>query len=153
MGTYSIIGIILATVMITMIIMVILIPYLQKRGINIGGIITTTADTIDIVTEVFKQVKKLFEGTEALDIINRILEFASDGVKAAEQLYLSSQISADERKKTAKEFTYTALKLAGYRINEDIEKLIDGAIEAAVNALPKTHTHNLEKENVLMDSI
>lgn len=139
MDTYFIIGIILATIIFTMIIMVILIPYLQKKGVNIGGIITTTADTIDIVTEAFKQVKKLFSGTEALTVIERILEFAANGARAAEQLYKSAQISADERKKTAKEFTYNALKLAGYTVNDNIEKFIDGAIEAAVITLPKTH--------------
>ena len=139
MDTYFIIGIILATVLLTMLIMTIGIPFLQKKGFNIGGIITTTADTIDIITAAFKEVKKLFSGTEALTVIEHILEFAANGARAAEQLYKSAQITADERKKTAKEFTYNALKLAGYTVNENIEKFIDEAIEAAVMTLPKTH--------------
>ena len=53
----------------------------------------------------------------------------------AEQLYKIHQIQKDARKEEATRFVYEALELAGVEITPAIQKIVDGSIEAAVNAM------------------
>lgn len=68
---------------------------------------------------------------------------------SAEQLYKTSQIPEEQRKAEATQLVYICLQAAGVDVTEDMKRIIDGAIEAAVYALPKTHEetdNNTEEE-------
>ena len=58
--------------------------------------------------------------------------------QAAEQMYKAAMIQADERKDKAREIIYECLKVAQIEGTPDVEKVVDGLIEAAAFALPKT---------------
>ena len=113
------------------------IPLLTKKGIDVKGAIKDTDTILDTADHVIDTAKYFFPGVPALEAIDRILDVAQKGVSAAEQLYKTSQIAEEQRKE--KEFVYKAINAAGVEITDDLKKIIDGAIEAAVFALPKTH--------------
>lgn len=112
-----------------------LFPWLKKKGVNVptalevGEIAVTGADQITDI------LKALFPGNAAVTIADKIIDYAAVGVKKAQQLYHINQITGDERKAEAMKFVYDALELAGVERTAAIDKIIDGAVEAAVLAL------------------
>ena len=71
--------------------------------------------------------------------MDKVLGYAMEAVLAAEQMYKASQIPGEERKQSAAELVYKFLEAAGVEVDEDMKRIVDGAIEAAVYGLPKTH--------------
>lgn len=112
-----------------------LFPWLKKKGVNVptalevGEIAVTGADQITDI------LKALFPGNAAVNIADKIIDYAVVGVKKAEQLYHINSITGDERNAEAKKFVYEALELAGIERTTAIDKIVDGAVEAAVLAL------------------
>ena len=96
-----------------------MLPRLIKRGVDVSGIV----DKANIT----------------LTALDKVLGYAMEAVLAAEQMYKASQIPGEERKQTAAELVYKFLEAAGVEVNEDMKRIVDGAIEAAVYGLPKTH--------------
>lgn len=116
----------------------ILIPYLVKKGINVSGILVGTNSALDAAGIVVDGVKTFLPDNPSLCIVERIIDYAQKAVEAAEQMYKASQIAADERNAKATEIVYECLNVAGIEVNDDIRKIVDGLIEAAVFTLPKT---------------
>lgn len=117
-----------------------LLPALIKRGVDVSGTIKKADMAISALDTLTDTVKALFPGTPGIDLIDKILVYAQKAVNSAEQLYLTSQIPEEQRKAEATKLVYICLQAAGVDVTEDMKKIIDGAIEAAVYALPKTHT-------------
>ena len=68
-------------------------------------------------------------------VVDKVIDYAEIGVAEAEQLYRVNDITKDERKQAAIEFVYQSLRLAGYELTPELEKITAGAIEAAVLGL------------------
>lgn len=69
-----------------------------------------------------------------------MIGWAQEAARAAEQLYKTSMIEAGQRKEEATRLVYEFIAAAGVEIDDiDMKKIVDGAIEAAVFALPKTN--------------
>lgn len=47
----------------------------------------------------------------------------------------------------SRKLVYQFIEAAGIEIDDDLKKIVDGAIEAAVFALPKTHTDTAQALN------
>ncbi len=135
---------IIATIIIAILIafggICILIPYLVKRGINVSGILSGTGSALDAAGIVVDGIKEFVPETPSLCIVERIIDYAKTAVDAAEQMYKASQIAADERNKKATEIVYKLLAAADIEMTDKIKDIVDGCIEAAVFALPKTNT-------------
>ena len=135
---------IIATIIIAILIafggICILIPYLVKRGINVSGILSGTGSALDAAGIVVDGIKEFVPETPSLCIVERIIDYAKTAVDAAEQMYKASQIAADERNKKATEIVYKLLAAADIEMTDKIKDIVDGCIEAAVFALPKTKT-------------
>lgn len=69
-----------------------------------------------------------------------MIGWAQKAAEAAEQLYKTSKIEEAQRKDEATRLVYEFIAAAGVELDGDMKKIVDGAIEAAVFALPKTHT-------------
>ena len=91
---------------------------------------------MDTVTETLKW---LFTAAPGLNLIDKILEYANRAVASAEQMYKASQIDPEKRKEEATALVYAFLDAAGITVTDELKPVIDGSIEAAVFALPKTH--------------
>ena len=128
-----------------------LLPMLIKRGVDVSGVISKADLAISTMNTLTDTVKTLLPETPGLDLVNQILSYAQKAVDSAEQLYLTSQIPENQRKKEATQLVYVCLAAGGVTVTEDMKKIIDGAIEAAVYALPKTHTTDKGGQGVLAD--
>ncbi len=140
MENYVVILIIIAAVVVVFGGITIAIPYLVKKGINISGLLNTSNAVITTAGTVVDTLEGIFPEIPAFSIIDKIIDWAAKAAEAAEQLYKASTIEAGERKAKATALVYEFIAVAGVEIDDNMKKVVDGAIEAAVFALPKTHT-------------
>ena len=114
-----------------------IVAALTRRGVDMDAfhaVLTTINGAmrdIDSLRDTLSEV--LSDDMDA--IINNVLSVATIAVGNAEQLYNTSQLTEDERKPAAMQYIRDTLALAGVIWTDDIAKLADGAIEAAVLAL------------------
>lgn len=141
MTTLEILLFIVTIVALFFVAVCIAIPRLVRKGINLTGIITGSGNVLDAAGVVVDSVQSFLPDNPGLCIIERIINYAKEAVKAAEQIYLASDMKTDERKQAAYDQVITALGYAGVEITPEIENIINTSIEAAVFALPKTHTN------------
>lgn len=121
-----------------------LVVYAKSKGFNLGGAVKA-ADTIsEAVNKAFDALKPFLPQHPAVEVIDFVLGLAETGVNAAERLYKTATIEADQRQAEATKFVTDALTAAGIEITPEIKKVIDGAIVGAVELLPKTHDENGE---------
>ena len=113
--------------------------YLNKHGINVQKGLETTDNGLTIANTIVDALKTAMPENKVISVIDKITDYAQTGVKAAEQLAKSGQISAEARKAEAQKYIITALNMAGIEITPEIQTAIDGAVECAVTALPKSN--------------
>lgn len=140
MQSYMIVIIVIAAVVVVFGGLAFAIPYLVKKGINVSGVLTGTGVVLDTADNVVDTLQTFFPEIPAFALIDKVIGWAQKAAEAAEQLYKTSQIEAGKRKEEATRLVYEFIAAAGVEIDEDMKTIIDGAIEAAVFALPKTHT-------------
>lgn len=110
-------------------------PKLAKKGFNIREGLETATLTAETANVAFDALKGILPKNEAINTIDKVLDLAVVGAKKAEQLYYINQIDGEQRKQEATSFVEDALKLSGVEITPDIQKIIDGAIEASVYSI------------------
>jgi hypothetical protein len=140
MSQVEIICIIVAAVGVIFGICGIIFPALTKKGVDTGAILGKVDSGLDIAGKTVDAIKNIAPDTPYISTAEAIIEFSDQGVKKAEQLYQSNQISADARKTEAIQLTKDLLTAAGVTITPQIETIINGCVEAATFALPQTHT-------------
>lgn len=140
MAWYWVLAIIVATSILVIGAIYWLIPTLIKRGINVSGILRGSSQVLGVTDNLIDVVKGIMPGVAAINIVDKVIEYAQKGVEAAEQMYKSSQLEGEERKQKATEMTYKLLEAAGIKVDEEKKAIVDGAIESSVYALKKTHT-------------
>lgn len=116
-----------------------LLPRMVKRGIDVSGLLdkaSTTVSALDAVTDAVKAISPSLPG---LALIDKILDYSGKAVASAEQMYKTSIIPEELRKEEATNLVYKFLEAAGVEITEELRTVVDGAIEASVFGLPKTH--------------
>ncbi len=116
-----------------------LLPRMVKRGLDVSGLLDKASMTVSAMDTVTDTLRTLFPATPGLNLIDKILEYATRAVASAEQMYRASQIPEDKRKEEATALVYAFLEAAGVTVTDELKPVIDGSIEAAVFALPKTH--------------
>lgn len=117
-----------------------LLPLLKKRGVDTQEIADKVQAGLATANTIVDGVQAALPNVPGIALIDKAIELAQKGAAGAEQLTLSSQLPADQRKAQAIQFVKDCLTAANVEITPDVEKIIDGAVEAAVFALPKTHT-------------
>lgn len=151
---YTLLVIILIAVTAVIIVTVVIIPKLIKKGINVDKYINTANNALVKIDPILKAVNDILPDNPAVRVLNLIDDRAKKAVSAAEQMYISTQLTADQRNAKAKELIVAALNAAGVKITPEIEKIIDGAIETEVLALghaessQKILADNLSKQNI-----
>ena len=128
-----------------------LVPLLIKKEVDVSGTIEKADLAISTLDSLTDTIKALFPNAPGIGMVDKILVYAQKAVDSAEQLYKTSQIPEDQRKAEATRLVYICLQTAGVDVTEDMKKIIDGAIEAAVYALPKTHTADDGNQIMLAD--
>ncbi len=118
----------------------IVFPKLTKKGVDTNAILGKVDSGLEVAGKAVDAIKAIAPDTPYISTAEAIIEFADQGVKQAEQLYISNQISADARKTEAVQLTKDLLTAAGVTITPQIETIINGCVEAATFTLPQTHT-------------
>ena len=114
------------------------LPMLNKKGIDTGKVLDNTDKGLEIADNAVDTVKAIAPDIPYINIVDKVIEYAQVAVKKAEQLYKANQSGGDTRKAEAVQLVKDCLTAAKIETTPDLEKIIDGAVESAVYALPKT---------------
>ena len=112
---------------------------LQKKGIDVQNALQKAQSGLTLADQVVDGISALSPALPGISVVDKIIEWAQKAVDNAEQLLKSQQIPEADRKAKAVEMVKSCLSSAGIPLTPELEKVIDGAIEAAVLALPQTH--------------
>lgn len=105
--------------------------YLKKKGVKMDKVIENVETVTDDAGVIIKAGKSL-SGNKAFDILDLIDAFAKKAVSAVEQLYISSQLPADQRKPKAKEIILNGLEIAGIKDTPQLDAMIEMIIESII---------------------
>ena len=140
MNNATILLVVLAAVLAVFGGLAVVIPRLVKKGIDLSGVLAGTGTVLDTTETVVDTLQEFFPDVPAFALIDKVIGWAQKGAEAAEQLYKTSKIEEAQRKDEATRLVYEFIAAAGVELDSNMKKIVDGAIEAAVFALPKTHT-------------
>jgi len=87
------------------------------------------------LNNVAELVAPLLGKSKASDVAAKIISYATVGTNMAEQLYKIGELPKDERNEAAINYVTDALQIAGVEITPEVERLTEGAIEAAVHTM------------------
>ena len=124
--------IVIAIIIGTVAIITAVLPFLKRQGVDVGAILDRTKDALVTVNKTLDTVRPFIAESVDVNAFDKILEAARVGVGNAEQLYNIGQLDPSQRKAAAREYIVGAVNLAGVKVTPEVEKLIDGAIEAEV---------------------
>ena len=138
MENINIILVIIAAVAVMVAACAFIFPWLKKKDINVPSTLEATSGVLDATDAITDILKAAFPTSAVVNIVDKVIDYAKVGAQKAEQLYIINTISKDERKEEATKFVYEALEIAGIERTAAIEKIVDGAVEAAVLTLGHT---------------
>ncbi len=116
-----------------------LTDHLKQKGVNLDKA-TAVADKALKAADVVSDAAAAVIPCPATAVMQKIVDAAQIAVGDAEQMNKTGKVPDDERKATAEDILKRALSFDGIAYEGDVAKLGDAAMEAAVLALPKTHT-------------
>ena len=122
------------------------LPGLVRRGIDVGGIIASVSAGLARADTVTDTLRAAAPDNAGLVTVDKLVDWAQRAVAAAEQLYKASGKKGDQRKEDAVRLVHQFAEAAGVKVTEPLDDVINGAIEAAVYALPKTGAAVAEEE-------
>lgn len=134
--TVMLIGVI---VVLMFVFIALVLPWAIRKGLPVGGLINATGATLSAADLIIESLKGLLPESVYVNLIDRIIEWGKKAAEAAEQLYKSDQLPREERKTKARDLVMDMLVAAKIDITPEIEKIVDGAIEAGVLTLEKDY--------------
>jgi uncharacterized coiled-coil protein SlyX len=127
-------------------------PYLNKKGINAKAILDDVQKGLEEVKTGLEVVKEVAPSTQ-LDILSIVEKYAEIGVEKAQQLYISSQLQGSDRKASAKETIVNTLKELNIPVTDNLDKLIDDIIESKVFSSKTDVEINIQERKATQDTI
>ena len=124
------------------------LPFLNRRGVDVPAILEQAKDLVNTGSQVFDTVKPFLPESVGLGTFDKILGAVHVGVGQAEQLYNIGELPKEERKAAAREYIIDTLNLMNVEVSPEVERVIDGAIEAEVLGL-KSHDNFLTVEEIV----
>lgn len=112
-----------------------LVPYLKKKGINLKPYFDTANKVINKANNTVDILNEALPDNKVVDILEVIAKWAKIAVGNAEQLYHTGEIKKDERSEIADKVVNNVLELLNIPVTDNLKVLIDAAIEEAVNSL------------------
>ncbi|MFC0905918.1 hypothetical protein ACFHWD_14675 [Clostridium sp. MT-14] len=113
----------------------VLLPALKRKGIDTGEILQKVDNGLQEVKKYTDAAKAIVPGNKFLNILSMIEHYAEIGVGQAQQLNISSQLPADQRKKSAEDYVYSVLQKLGIEVDDNVKTIVSGAIESKVYEL------------------
>lgn len=127
------------------------IPLLKKKGVKAEQIIDTAQAGLETADKIADGVQAMLPDVPGVALVGNIIDWARKGVDAAEQLYKAGTVTKEQRKEQAVQLVVNCLTAANIEVTPDVQKVIEGCVEAEVFALPQTHTSE-NKERYTQDA-
>lgn len=111
------------------------VPWLVKKKYPVMewlNMITTGLKKVETILHIVGKNDVDGRYTDKLQLYNNIMNITKNAVYAAEQLYKTDELSADQRKEYALEYTKKALQSGGIVVTHDMQELILDSIESSV---------------------
>lgn len=100
-----------------------------EKGIDTAKIVSDKAkDIIDVADSILPNNK-------VINVLQLVEKWTIKGVECAEQLYNASKLEKEKKNDKSKEQVYAVMKLLNIERTPELEKIIDGTIEAEVFAI------------------
>ncbi|MCR3760433.1 bZIP transcription factor [Clostridium felsineum] len=122
--------------------------FLKKKGIKVDAIIKDSQEVLQDAGTIIKAGQSISPNPifTKLDLIDKL---ALTVVGGTQQLYISSQLPADQRKSKAKEEILKGLNAANIKDTAQLDSFIDMAIESAIyNSKTDTEKKNQEQNTL-----
>ena len=124
--------IVLAVVAFTALIVAVVLPLLKRKGVEMDEVLGLTKSALTNVNATMATLRPFLPQGKGVTTFDQIMAAAQVGVANAEQLHKIGELEPAERKEAARQYIVDAVQLMGVEVNDDVERLIDGAIEAKV---------------------
>ena len=134
MGDIQILLLVAALVALVVVVSVAL-PFLKRRGVDVGACLGQVKDALDTVDKAFDAVRPFLQEDAGAGTFGQVLAAAHVGVQNAEQLCAIGELGPGQRKEAAREYVAGALSMMGVDCTPEVGALIDGAIESEVLGL------------------
>ncbi|MEY8001442.1 bZIP transcription factor [Clostridium sp. Mt-5] len=131
----------------------ILLPFLKKKGVNTADVLQKVDNGLQEVKKYTDAAKALVPGNKFLNILSVIEKYAEIGVGQAAQLNVSSQLPADQRKKSAENYVYSVLNKLGINVDENIKTIVSGVIENKVYDLKTPEEKKTAQQTAVQSQI
>ncbi|WP_446897401.1 hypothetical protein ACSVC9_10285 [Clostridium sp. LBM24168] len=113
----------------------VLLPALKRKGVDTGEILQKVDNGLQEVKKYTDAAKAIVPGNKFLNILSIVEHYAEIGVGQAQQLNISSQLPADQRKKSAEDYVYSVLQKLGIEVDDNVKAIVSGVIENKVYEL------------------
>ena len=97
-------------------------PVLKTKGIDTGNLLEKANAVLTGVDGLISVAGKIIPNNPAINVLSTIDKYAHIAVNQAEQLYITSQLPADQRNTKAKDTINAALKTMGIDVTPEIQK-------------------------------
>ena len=129
------------------------LPYLKKKGVDTGEILGKVDAGLKEVRKYTDAAKSIVPGNKFLNILSIIEHYAEIGVGQAQQLNISSQLPADQRKKSAEDYVYSVLQKLGIEVDDNVRTIVSGVIESKVYELKSPEEKKSAKKTAVQVQI
>lgn len=132
--------------------MEVIVPLFKKKGVNVQSVAKEVEEVAEDAGQVIK-VAQDFAPSNALNTLAIIDNLAVRASKAVQQLAISSQLPLEQRKATAKQYITDGLKLFNIPVTDDLNTLIDTAIEKCVLDSKTPEEQKAQEQNAYQKQI
>ena len=108
------------------------IPKFFASNVPVQEVINVASAGVKGADEVVEALQVIYPQSSALELADKVIGYAEIAVKRAEQLLHINLITPSDRKGEAIQYVKEILMANQVQITPQIERIIDGAIEAAV---------------------
>lgn len=129
------------------------LPYLKKKNINAVSAVQNAEKGLKESEAVIKAAQAIVPSNKELMILDIIDNLALRSTKAMEQLAISGQLPLEKRRETAKENILAGLKAFDIPVDENLDKVIDDAVQEFVYDSKTEDEKKTQKQNILQKQI
>ena len=128
-------------------------PLIKKKGIDMSNILEKLDKGLEEVKTGLAVVNEIAPNIPQIEVLTLIEKWAEVGVEKAQQLYISSQLSGEERNQAARDTIIATLDQLDIPITENLQKIINDTIESNVFNLKSEYEKKVATEAIVTEEV
>ena len=128
-------------------------PRLKKKGIDVSNVLNKLERGLEEVKTGLAVVNEIAPNIPQIEVLTLIEKWAEIGVEKAQQLYISSQLSGEERNQAARDTIIATLDQLDIPITENLQKIINDTIESNVFNLKSEYEKKVATEAIVTEKV